>query len=230
MIYSNLYKQLKRRLRMRKRWLTLGAYILLAGAAAAAVWLDRSPGGDPSPDLAAVSAEAPSEELGDGADAEAATAAALDTIRSSKGVREVFLHKQYVCGEETQQFGSMSNNEIVSLYKEHSGARVVLDEGGKVHLVERIEDLAPKCRENAYFGLDKNGNLSLFDGMPDQDRVIRTFFQLDVQHMKSSLPQDAVNQLYSGIRVTDLADYNSVLSTFSEYASAEAAPAAKPQP
>ncbi|MNI90437.1 hypothetical protein D3C73_1479580 [compost metagenome] len=60
--------------------------------------------------------------------------------------------------------------------------------------------------------------------------MIRTFFQLDVQHMKSSLPGDAVNQLYSGIRISDLADYNSVLSTFSEYAARHAAPAANSEP
>jgi forespore regulator of the sigma-K checkpoint len=91
-------------------------------------------------------------------------------------------------------------------------------------MVEPEDDLSPHCRENAYFGMDKNGNLSLFEGIPEQEKVIRTFFQLDVQHMKSSLPGDAVNQLYSGIRVSDMEDYNSVLSTFSEYASSPSAP------
>jgi forespore regulator of the sigma-K checkpoint len=212
---------------MKKRWLTLGAYLLLAGAVAGLVWLEREPAELTAAEAAAVLSFAVEEEPGD---ASAATAAALQTIRKGKNEREVYIHKKYVCGEETEQAGAMRAEEILSLYGEHPDARLMLDEAGRVHIVEQIDDLAPKYRENAYMGLDKNGNLSMFDGIPEQDRVIRTFFQLDVQHMKSSLPNDAVNQLYSGIRIADMADYNSVLSTFSEYASQQAAPAANPNP
>lgn len=72
--------------------------------------------------------------------------------------------------------------------------------------------------ENTYFGLDENGILSLFEGLPSEKKVIRSFFQLNVEHLESSLPRDMVNQLYEGIKVTDYAEYNSVLSTFSDYA------------
>lgn len=228
MTYSNLFKQLKRRLRMRKRWLTLGIYLLLAGAVAAAFWANRTPAEEEPADLATLS-DIAYDELSDEASAEAVTAAALETIRSGSGKREVILRKQYICGdEETMRMGTMTGDSIISLHeKQHPEAKVTLDESGRVHILEHVEDLSPNCRENAYFGLDKNGNLSLFDGIPEQDRVIRTFFQLDVQHMKSSLPGDALDQLYTGIRVSDLEDYNSVLSTFSEYA---AKPAANPKP
>lgn len=225
MNFSNLFKELKRRLRMRKRWLTLGAYMLMAGGIAAALWADRDKG-SPVP----VSEPVWSASVDEAEGSQEETEAALQAIRDGKGKRDVFVHKQYVCGEEIQQFGAMPFQEILSLQKEHASARIVLDKTGGVHLVENVEELAPKCRENAYFGLDKNGNLTLFEGVPEQERVIRTFFQLDVQHMKSSLPADAVDQLYSGIRVSDLADYNSVLSTFSEYAAEQAEPVANPQP
>jgi forespore regulator of the sigma-K checkpoint len=223
--YSNLYKQLKRRLKMKKRWLSLGAYLLLAGSAAAVMWLHQGTEG-PKPDhRAAATALSPNDQSLE-QEAEAVSAGVLDSIRNGKGVRQVILHKQYVCGEEVAENRSMTSQEILSFYKEHPGIQLSLDGSGQVQIVEPVEDLSPHCRENAYFGMDKNGNLSLFEGIPEQERVIRTFFQLDVQHMKSSLPGDAVNQLYSGIRVTDMEDYNSVLSTFSEYASAPSAPAA----
>lgn len=230
MSYSNLYKQLKRRLKMKKRWLTLGAYILLAGAISAVIWVER--------ESATESAGADALELqslavqgrADPDEAAVGTRTALETIRKSKTARDVLIHRQFVSGEETEQAGTMRTEEILSLYGEHPDAKLTLDAAGRVHMTEQIEDLAPKYRDNAYFGMDKSGNLSLFEGVPEQERVIRTFFQLDVQHMKSSLPGDALNQLYSGIRISDLADYNSVLSTFSEYASQHAAPAANPQP
>lgn len=222
MTYSNLYKQLKRRLKMKKRWLSLGAYLLLAGSVVTALWLHQG-AEEQKPDHLAAAAMNPKESVLE-QEAEAASAGVLESIKNGKGSREVVLHKQYVCGEETAESRTMTPQEILSFYKEHPGSQLSVEDSGRVQIVEPVEDLSPHCRDNAYFGMDKNGNLSLFEGMPEQEKVIRTFFQLDVQHMKSSLPGDAVNQLYSGIRVSDMEDYNSVLSTFSEYASSPSAP------
>lgn len=222
MTYSNLYKQLKRRLKMKKRWLSLGAYLLLAGSVVTALWLHQG-AEEQKPDHLAAAVMNPKESVLE-QEAEAASAGVLESIKNGKGSREVVLHKQYVCGEETAESRTMTPQEILSFYKEHPGTQLSVEDNGRVQIMEPVEDLSPHCRENAYFGMDKNGNLSLFEGMPEQEKVIRTFFQLDVQHMKSSLPGDAVNQLYSGIRVSDMEDYNSVLSTFSEYASSPSAP------
>ena len=72
--------------------------------------------------------------------------------------------------------------------------------------------------DNAYFGIDDNGHLSLFDGDPEANQIIRTFFQLDIDYLESSLPHETVMQLYQGIRVSDQEEFNSVLSTFSPFA------------
>jgi forespore regulator of the sigma-K checkpoint len=84
--------------------------------------------------------------------------------------------------------------------------------------MEQIDDLSPGCKDTAYFGLDKEDNLSLFDGVPSDKKVIRTFFQLNMGFLESSLQMEAIEELRQGIRVTDMLEYNSVLSTFSEFA------------
>lgn len=71
---------------------------------------------------------------------------------------------------------------------------------------------------SGYMGIDKDGNLSLFEGPPEDEKVLRTFFQLDVETMESVLPEEAIKQLQQGIRVQDMDEYNSVLSTFSDFA------------
>lgn len=81
-----------------------------------------------------------------------------------------------------------------------------------------IEPVDEKLSNDSYFGLDDHGNLSLFEGLPAEKKVVRSFFQLDIEYLESSLPQEIINQLYEGIQITDYAQYNSVLSTFSEYA------------
>lgn len=228
MFFSNLYKQLKRRLRLRKRWLSLGMFVLVAaGLAVGVVWLKDERSGD-SP---VRGVWAPESDLTLHSQTEQASEAALAAIASSKDKREVILLRRYVCGEETEVLGQRSPGEIESLYRERSAQGPVelsINEKGQAVLLEVVEELGPRCRENAYFGMDKSGNLSLFDGLPDHDKVIRTFFQLDVEHLRSSLPEETVKQLYSGIHVSDVADYNSVLSTFSEYAAEDTTPVVNP--
>jgi forespore regulator of the sigma-K checkpoint len=222
-----LWKQLKKRLRTRRRWLALGIFVLaaaVAGVAAAAGSVPdkaQSRGGG-----TAQSALAPIVRDGDAKK----QADALEAIKRDGMEREVVLLKSYVCGEERQKLGRLKPIEIQNMHAGHPDWKVRLAEDGSVVFTRSIEDLSPACKETAFFGIDENGNLTLFDGVPGKDNVIRTFFQLNIRHLESSLPRDTVNQLYSGIRVSDLAEYNSVLSTFSDYAVEETQKAMKAQP
>jgi forespore regulator of the sigma-K checkpoint len=153
----------------------------------------------------------------------------LETIVTEKKPRETYIQKVYVCGEEMKKLGKMQPEEIVNTHQKHPEWQIGLSPEGHVVFTENIDDLSPKCKENGYFGIDANGNLSLYDGVPGKDNVIRTFFQLNIRHLESSLPRDTVKQLYSGIRVSDMAEYNSVLSTFSDYAVEATQKAMKPQ-
>ncbi|MNE54471.1 hypothetical protein D3C80_1492490 [compost metagenome] len=143
----------------------------------------------------------------------------LDDIRRSEQARIVHLNKKYTCGEEESLvLGIMSPIEIDDLMKKHPDWTGRVGAGGDVWLEEYIEGLSEGCQENGFFGVDKNGNLSLFEGPPKDEKVIKTFFQLDVGTMESALPQDVLKQLKQGIRVQDVSEYNSVLSTFSDFA------------
>lgn len=69
----------------------------------------------------------------------------------------------------------------------------------------------------AYMGIDADGQLTLFEGPPHQKKPIETFFQLDIEHLETSLPHETVSQLYEGIRVRDMEEYSSVLSTMNDF-------------
>src|SRR5690606_28399011 len=100
----------------------------------------------------------------------------------------------------------------------------------RVVFTEYIDDLSADCKQNAYVGIDASGSLTLFEGKPREAKAMKTFFQLDVEHLESALPAEVVQQLHEGIRITDVADYNSVLSTFSDYAIDETEKVMKPEP
>ena len=88
-----------------------------------------------------------------------------------------------------------------------------------------IEDEFPNAdlfsNVDLYMGIDKAGNLTLFDGPPEKKNPIETFFQLDIEHLETSLPYETVGQLYQGIRIRDRDEYNSVLSSLSTFIAEE---------
>ncbi|OXS57956.1 hypothetical protein B1A99_15075 [Cohnella sp. CIP 111063] len=144
----------------------------------------------------------------------------LLALQERRGEVELVLHRSYLCGEEIRQLGRHAASEAAELIKSHREWNASLDSAaGKLTVKEEIDDLSPQCRKTAYIGMDEEGNLSLFDGPPWKEKVIRTFFQLDVDMLESRLGDDRVRELAEGIRVSDKDEYNSVLSTFNEYAS-----------
>lgn len=209
MNFTSILKQLKKRLRLNRRWLSLGSVLLVAGACFA--WysfsLNDSDNRNVQPVTASISSEPES-----GTDE-----AVLAKLAETGTKREVSAVKTYVCGEELEHLGRLTPQEIQSIHAEHPQWRIAMN-GDSVILREHIEDLSPGCKDTAYFGLDKKGNLSLFDGIPSGQKVIRTFFQLNMGFLESSVPRETIEQLKEGIRVSDLLEYNSVLSTFSDFA------------
>lgn len=142
----------------------------------------------------------------------------LKDIQRSGQAKIVHLSKKYICGEETTVLGIMKPDEITSLLKEHPDWIGRIGNGGDVWLEEHVNALSTECERNGYFGIDRLGNLSLFDGSPKEEKVLKTFFQLDVETMESVLPQKEMEQIRKGIRVQDVEEFDSVLSTFSEFA------------
>ncbi|WP_281889008.1 BofC C-terminal domain-containing protein [Paenibacillus sp. YYML68] len=219
--WSQLKKHLKRRFRRKKRWLNLAVMLIIIGAGAA--WLQgtgQEEGARPSvewerwKDKAVFGGSLNDEETNPEEEVKA-------MISGLSGKREAYSRKAYLCGEEVERIGVLDASGILDYYLKHPRMSVSLSETSEaVYFVETINDLSPRCKESAYFGLDVQGNLSIFEGVPGSgnDHVMRTFFQLNIEHLESSLPRETVRQLYQGIRIHDLDDYNSVLSTLSDYA------------
>lgn len=143
----------------------------------------------------------------------------MQQLNNSQGKVKVHLRTSYVCGVEEQLIGSLDADSIYTLMNNNPSWKGKMDANGEVWLEEAVtDDLSPACKEQAYMSVDANGNLTLFDGPPQEEKVLRTFFQLDIGSMESSLPKDVLKQLQEGIRIQDIDEYNSVLSTFSDYA------------
>ncbi|MBM7563758.1 forespore regulator of the sigma-K checkpoint [Paenibacillus sacheonensis] len=142
----------------------------------------------------------------------------IDALSDMQEKVTVKLRRVYICGVESETIGVLSSADALRMMKQHHEWTAIVDEQGAVVMEQRIDDLSESCKRSAYFGLDKLGRLSLFDGEPKKEKVMRTFFQLDVNYMESSLPKERVEELENGIRISDKDAFNSVLSTYSDYA------------
>lgn len=218
-------KELKKKLKRRRRpiWsLGMLAAVFLAASAAGigSAWVIQRAalgGSDISPAAAAVTDAAqadkpPSDLASDSRDA------ALQSLAGWKGEVEIVLHRVYWCGEENRMLGRHSADEAAELLKSRRDWDASFEDTGRLVLRETVEDLSPSCRQTAYIGMDTDGNLSLFDGPPRKDNVVRTFFQLDIRSLESSLSKEKLRELEGGIRVSDRDEYNSVLSSLSDFA------------
>jgi forespore regulator of the sigma-K checkpoint len=143
----------------------------------------------------------------------------LASFEQSREPFTVKLHRMFVCGEELKPLGRITGSQLAGLLRSHPDWTVTKEEKPAAIIIEQqVDDLSEQCKANAYMGVDKAGRLSLYDGVPKKEKVVRTFFQLDVQYMESSLPQDKLDKLIQGIRISDMDEFNSVMSTYSDFA------------
>ncbi|UJF31981.1 BofC C-terminal domain-containing protein [Paenibacillus hexagrammi] len=215
---QRFFKHLKKKLRWKRNWLALGMFVFVCGAGYLLVASGFEGQQRDKPGILArmtMGSVKPEEDL--------KWQKSIAAIKGITDSRDTYLLKSYVCGEERQALGHLTSEQMLSEFTKHPDWTLDINAQGEVTFTEQVEDLSPNCKENAVFSLDESGNLSLFQGTPSKENVIRTFFQLNIQHLESSLPSETVKQLREGIRISDMEEYNSVISTFSDYAVEESA-------
>jgi forespore regulator of the sigma-K checkpoint len=140
-----------------------------------------------------------------------------DAVEVTAQPFELVLARTYLCGMKEEERKPVPAEKLAQLLTEYNGWEIISADASKVILLKRENDISPSCKANGYFGLSGEGVLTLFNGLPSGQEVIQTFYQIDTAKMEASLPKEVVESLKKGIRVKDLAEYNSVLSTYEEF-------------
>lgn len=128
---------------------------------------------------------------------------------------DVILERVYLDGETSQeriQETIWSTEDFWAMYEEW----VLVDQNEQeMTFRKQIDDISPLLKVNGYFGITEEGILSIYEGEPNKERVIQSFFQLDTKKLKSQQHSD----LMRGIPVQDLKHYEEVLQVFGQYKS-----------
>ncbi|MBP1930429.1 BofC C-terminal domain-containing protein [Ammoniphilus resinae] len=130
----------------------------------------------------------------------------------------IVLKKSFVCGVESEEKLSQMVASTDQVIQDYQDWQLLSQEGNHFEFGKQVNDLAPICKEKGYFGLSKDGILTLYEGPPEEQKVIQTFFQINTKKLESALPMSELEFLQKGIRITDIAEYNSILSSYEEFA------------
>ena len=69
-------------------------------------------------------------------------------------------------------------------------------------------------KANGYFGISEDGTLSIYNGKPEHDKVIHTFFQIDVGKLEVYQQEE----LQNGIQIISKDQFKSLMNEYQEYA------------
>lgn len=130
---------------------------------------------------------------------------------------ELVLARSYLCGLRDEERKPLAGESLEKTISNYVGWEIIGYEEGRLMLLKRENDIAPICKENGYFGLNEEDVLTLFNGMPKDKQVIQTFYPINTARMEASMAKEEIEALRKGIRIRDLAEYNSVLSTFGSF-------------
>ncbi|WP_211201447.1 BofC C-terminal domain-containing protein [Bacillus sp. NTK071] len=123
---------------------------------------------------------------------------------------EVILRTNYADGVSTKQTVNETIWAMEDFWNQYADWQLVDQEEGRMIFERNIEDISPTSKESGHFGLTEDGILSIFDGSPEDEKVIQTFFQIDVGKLESSRRE----QLMDGIPVESWYHFESMLQTF----------------
>ncbi|MGV3487887.1 MAG: BofC C-terminal domain-containing protein [Tuberibacillus sp.] len=135
------------------------------------------------------------------------------TVETPKMV-SVHFEKTYIDGikivKETREH-FISPENILTKYP---GWHLAKCNENKVFLSMKVDDLSPISKTAGIIGLKDGNILTLYNGKPSNQKVIQTFFQIDVNAMEA----DAAKRLNEGIRITNKNQYEWLLHSLSKYA------------
>jgi forespore regulator of the sigma-K checkpoint len=129
----------------------------------------------------------------------------------------IILKTVYVCGVEAEERREETISSTDRLLTKYADWELQTQTESSFVFVRQVNDLAPICKDNGYFGVNGDNFLTLFEGPPQEKKVIQTFFQIDVEKVESRLPSRELQLLRQGIRIKDIAEYHSILSTYGEF-------------
>jgi forespore regulator of the sigma-K checkpoint len=128
--------------------------------------------------------------------------------------RKVILQREYLDGELSEEKITEWFGSIEDLKNKYKGWRIIEQTKDYLVLHKMENDISPLLKANGYFGMSEDGTLSIYNGKPEHDKVIHTFFQIDVGKLEVYQQEE----LQHGIQIISKDQFTSLMNEYREYA------------
>jgi forespore regulator of the sigma-K checkpoint len=126
---------------------------------------------------------------------------------------KVVLQRIYLDGEVSEEVTSETILSMEDFWAAYDGWKLIDQNEERIVFQRNIDDISPLLKTNGYFGIAGDGTLSIFNGKPETNDVIQSFFQIDIKKLESRKH----DELIQGIRIQSKDQYFEVLKTLETY-------------
>lgn len=137
----------------------------------------------------------------------------LDTKPREPQHLTVILERNYLDGEVSEEVIKEKIWSMEDFWVKYEQWQLEDMDGKKIVFKKQIDDISPLLKTNGYFGLSREGILTIYYGKPDHSKIIQSFFQIDIRKLESNKQAE----LQQGIPIKTKDRYVDVLESFKEY-------------
>ncbi|MEC3882607.1 BofC C-terminal domain-containing protein [Halobacillus sp. HZG1] len=101
---------------------------------------------------------------------------------------------------------------MMDFWASYEGWTVEEQQLDKVVFQREVDDISPLTKQTGYFGLTEDGELAVFQGLPDQGKVIESFKPVPIKPLETKRE----NELKQGIKIKDHRHFEQVVRQFSK--------------
>lgn len=127
---------------------------------------------------------------------------------------DVILQRVYLDGEVSEETVQETIWSMEDFWAFYEGWDLVDQNEEKIYFKQEVNDISPLLKINGYFGISDEGYLNIYEGKPDHENIIQSFFQINTNKLKSHQH----SRLKEGIPVISRENFEELLQTFEKYA------------
>ncbi|MCL6571597.1 MAG: intercompartmental signaling factor BofC [Bacillus sp. (in: Bacteria)] len=125
----------------------------------------------------------------------------------------IILERVYLDGEISQEVVYETCYSMENFWAKYDQWQLMDTDESTMVFRKQVDDISPLLKANGFFGITEGGVLTIFNGRPDQLRIIQSFFQIDIKKLESKKQEE----LMHGIPIKTKDRYVEVLETFKVY-------------
>ncbi|WP_242698292.1 BofC C-terminal domain-containing protein [Bacillus sp. SD088] len=126
---------------------------------------------------------------------------------------EVLLKRKYLDGDISEEIVSETIWALEDFWSKYEKWQLIDIDEKRVIFEREVNDISPLLKVNGFFGLQEDGTLSIFNGSPDQEDIIHSFFQIDMKKLEGNKREE----LKKGIPIQTKETFTEVLETMKQY-------------